>query len=776
MSKETDSSQPMKRSFFQGKFSCCEWKTYGICAALGVLVFLVFGQTVHHEFVSYDDGGYVNENAVVLQGVTLSGIRHAFTHKELGLYNPLVTISHMLDSQIYGLNAGGHHLTNVLLHLTSVLLLFLILREMTGTLWRSAFVAAFFAIHPLRVESVAWIAERKDVLSGLFFMLTWGAYLYYVHRTGSRVRYGAVFFLFLLGLMCKPMLVTMPFVLLLLDYWPLNRLFLTGRDSSGEWAIDWRVVVEKIPLFVLSLGWCLLTMAGPPERDLNAVQMEKIPFSTRICEAPVSLAIYLGQMIWPTNLAVIYPHPKELGLLCPVAVVLLGALSLGTFLLRKRHPYLWMGWLWNLGMLVPVSGIVQISRHWRADHYTYLPQIGLYIGLIWTVADRVGKKKRLRLVWGGAALGMVAALALVARDQTSVWRESLSLYTHTLKCTKDNFITHNNLGAILLTQDKKEEAVLQFQEALRIEPRDEMARNNLGKALFLLGRTEEAISYFRETLRNNSASVDAHSNLGLALFQQGKQEEAMAHFREALRINPHYSEAHYNLGTVLLQQGKTEEAITQYREALRLKPNYVMAHNNLGNALIQQGRTEEAIVQFREALKFAPSHASANYNLATLLLQQGRSEEAVVHFNEALRINPSDADAWNGCGSALFRQGQAAEAIFHVRKALELQPTKMAAQNNLAWMLATASPVSLRNGDEAVQLAMSASQADGGNNASSLRILAAAYAEAGDFSNAVPTARRALQLAEAQTNADLSSKLHREIQLYEVNRSFREEP
>jgi Flp pilus assembly protein TadD len=681
------------------------WKVAGICALLVVLVFVVFGQTIRFEFVDYDDNWYVYQNPDVIRGLTPGGVARAFTRKEIGLWNPLVTISHMCDCQLYGLWAGGHHLTNVLLHLASVILLFLILRQMTGALWRSAFVAAVFAIHPLNVESVAWVAERKDMLSGLFFMLTLGAWLHYVRRTGSSGRYLWVVLLYAMGLMCKLMLVTLPFVLLMLDYWPLNRLFQSspgGGDPAKRLSLNLSAIVEKIPLVALGLGFCVTAMQGP--KRIGYIDIEQVSLLTRICEAPVSFVVYLGQMIRPTRLAVIYTRPEVSMPWCLAALGLVGLLSAGCYLLRRKHPWLWTGWLWNLGMLIPVSGIVQISRHTRADHYNYLPQIGLYVGLTWLMLDRVGQKKNHRMVAGGLGAMILFALVVVACRQTRYWRDSITLWTHTLECNGDNAVSHNQLGYAL------------FQE----------------------GRTEEAIAHYHEALRINPAYVPARSNLGIALFQQGQISEAIAQFHEALRIEPAYAEAHYNLGNVLLREKQIPEAIVQYREAVRFDPINADAHNNLGNALLQQGQTQEAIAQYREGLQINPGKAEARYNLSNALFQEGRTEEAIVH----------------------------------AQKALELQPANPSIQIYLAWMLAAAPQTSLRNGPLALELAMKASQAAGGGNPLFLRTLAAAYAEAGDFQDAVQTAQKALQLTGAQPNSAIAGALHREIKLYESGRRF----
>jgi Flp pilus assembly protein TadD len=603
-----------------GKTARADWKITAICAVLAILVFLVFGETARYEFVNYDDHSYVYENPEVTKGLTLDGVLGAFTHREVGLWCPLVTISHMIDCQLYGLNAGGHHLTNVLLHLASVILLFLMLRAMTGSLWRSAFVAALFAIHPLRVESVAWVAERKDVLSGLFFMLTLGAWLRYVRRPDSPGRYLAVIFLFAMGLMCKPMLVTLPFVLLLLDYWPLKRLFQPSPAPDGASiavGVNWRAFAEKIPLLALSVGSCVVAMPGP--QKAGTIDLEQIPFWTRMCEAPVWFVTYLGQMIWPAGLTVVYTHPEACLPWWPAALVLCGLLSLWIFLLRGKHPWLWMGWLWNMGMLVPAIGIVQISRHARADHYTYLPQIGLYAGLTWVAAEWAGESRRRRLALGGVAATVLCVLAVAARHQASFWRDSKTLWTHTLECTRDNFIARNGLGLALFREGRLEEAAAQYREALRIYPAYPDAHNNLGDTLFQQGRTEEATAQYLEALRIIPFNAVVHNNLGNALFQLGRTKEATAQYREALRINPAYANAHNNLGNALLQQGRTEEATAQYREALKINPAYANAHNNLGNALLQGGHAGEAAGELQKALDLQPDNVTAQNSLAWLL-------------------------------------------------------------------------------------------------------------------------------------------------------------
>ncbi len=551
-----------------------------IGALLLVLVFLVFGQTIHDNFVNYDDSWYVYDNPRVTAGLTPGGTVRAFERKDGGLWTPLVMISHMADWQLYRAKAGLHHLTNLILHLASTILLFLLLAEMTGAVWRSGFVAALFAIHPLHVESVAWISERKDMLSGLFFMLTLWAYIRYARRPQSVLRYLAVIVPFALGLMCKPMLVTMPFVLLLLDYWPLRRLF--SKEKRG-WPIDRRVILEKLPLLLLSIVICVVTMAGPGE--ITAVDSIPVPFWTRMAEAPVWIATYLVEMVWPSRLAVIYTHYEESFLWWPSALALCLFVTVGTFLLRRKQPWLWMGWLWNVGMLTPVLGIVQITRHARADHYNYLPQIGLYIGVTWMVANWAGERRPRRIALGIGAAATVCALSFVAWRQATFWRDSIALWTHALECTRDNLIAHDSLANALIEAGRVPEAIAEYEAALRINPGYSEAHNNLGSALLMQGRLAEAEQQLREAVRLNPTIILAHNNLGRALLLEGRTAEAIAEFRMALDLYPSFADACKNLGKALFQNGSYRESLTWLTKAHMLDPGDLDTANDLAWAL-----------------------------------------------------------------------------------------------------------------------------------------------------------------------------------------------
>ena len=717
------------------------WPVSGVCLFLAAIIWAVFGQTLYHEFVNYDDNTYVYENPVVQKGLTWEGFRWALTYGNIGHWHPLTWLSHMLDCQFYGLSPGGHHLTNILLHTATAILLFLVLRRMTGFLWRSAFVAAVFAIHPLRAESVAWVAERKDVLSAFFFMLTLGAYVRYVRRPPSMVRYGAVVLFFALGLLSKNMLVTVPFVLLLLDYWPLNRL------SGFSPQVLLRRVAEKIPLFVLTIGSCVATVLVPEK-----LTADKLPFGLRLENAVVSYVIYLWQMIHPAGLACLYPNPTNHLPLWPVAgaLGLLLAISGVVWTFRQTYPCFVVSWLWYLGMTIPVIGIVQISGYAHADRYTYLPQIGLYLMLTWAAAELCAGWRHRRMVLGGGSMIILMALIFCARVQTSYWQNSESLWTHTLACTSDNFVGHTNLGNALLQKGSVDEAIAHCQKALHIRPDSAEAHYNLGIALLQKGNVDEAITYFQKSLQIKPDDAEAHNNLGIALCQKHGEAEAITHYQRALQIKPDDAEAHYNLGNALLQMGNVDEAIVHYQKSLQIKSDSAEAHYNLGNALIKKGSVDEAITHFQKALQIKPDDAETHNNLGIALLQKGNVDEAIIHFQKALQIKPDDAEAHNNLGKALLQKGSVAEAITHFQKALQIKPDNAEAQNNLAWVLATAPQASLRNGPQAVALAQQANQLAGAENPIVLRTLAAAYAETGRFPEAVATAQRALQLAETR--------------------------
>jgi tetratricopeptide (TPR) repeat protein len=648
-----------------------------------VATLVVFWPLGNHEFINLDDDVYVYDNPQVKAGLTLKGVIWAFTTTHTGNWHPLTWLSHMLDCQLYGLNSGWHHLTSLFFHIANTLLLFWVLKRMTGRLWPSGFVAALFALHPLHVESVAWVAERKDVLSTFFWMLTLWAYLRYVEQPGL-TRYLLTILFFVLGLLSKPMLVTLPFVLLLLDYWPLGRFsFRRGavdspslKPSSGgnQGSVPLDLVLEKVPFFVLSAISSFLTIVA--QQSAGAVQkLEWFPLEARIGNALVSYFTYICKMIWPHPLAILYPLAGMLPMwqVAGAGLILVCGSILVVWAARK-HPYLIVGWLWYLGTLVPVIGLVQVGAQAMADRYTYVPLIGLFIMIGWGIPDILAGSR-----YGKATLAVSAGLLLsifmvVASLQIREWRDNIILFTHTLKVTNRNAMIQNNLGVALADQGKTQEAMAHYTEALRINPDHANAHYNLGNVLYLQGKAQEAMAHYTEALRINPHHAEAHCSLGNALARQGKTQEAMAHYTEAIRIEPSFAEAHNNLGVVLADQGKTQEAMAHYTEALRINPHHANAHNNLGNALSRQGKTQEAMAHYTEALRIDPHYADAHYNLGNALSRQGKNEEALFHLLEALRINPNYAEAHNNLGNILSFQGKTQEAIAHYTQALRINP------------------------------------------------------------------------------------------------------
>src|SRR2546421_6704705 len=544
---------------------------FAICAALIAITWAVFGQTLGHEFVNFDDPIYVSENDQVHGGLSWHGVAWAFTHIHSHNWHPLTTMSHMLDCQLFGLKPGAHHFVNVLLHSATAVLLFFLLAQMTGspsrtgTIWPSAFVAAIFAIHPLHVESVAWISERKDVLSGFFFVLTLLAYFYYTRKPNT-VRYVTMSILFACGLMAKPMLVTLPLILLLLDYWPLERF---SRSSTA------RLLVEKIPLAILSIASAAATMVVQNE-GVGLVRLEVLPLSWRITNALAAYLVYIWQMIWPANLALAYHHPGKL----PIwevagAAALLGAVMLGVFALRKRSPYLLVGWCWYLIMLLPVIGLVQVGGQAHADRYTYLPQIGLYIAATWGIVDLCKFRHYPAPILGAAAAIIIIALAVRAADQVRYWHDSERLWRHTLAVTTENDVAHLALGQLLVDQKRLDDAITELQTVVARHPNDVDARLKLANALSeKKGRMNDAIGEYEAAAKIGAPNPDVETTLANLLLEQGRIDDAIQYYGHVVQLRPASPLAHYNLAVGLHRDRRLPEAIFQYKEALKIDPKY----------------------------------------------------------------------------------------------------------------------------------------------------------------------------------------------------------
>jgi Flp pilus assembly protein TadD len=575
-----------------------------VCAALTLGVAAIYGPAATHGFVNWDDPEYVTNNPMVRGGMTLAGLRWAFTTAHAANWHPLTWLSHMLDVQLFGLQAGWHHIVSVLLHLASTLLLFGWLRRTTGAVGRSAVVAALFAMHPAHVESVAWVAERKDTLSTVFWMTSLWAYTAYVRRP-SRWRYLSVFVSVALGLMAKPMLVTLPFVLLLVDIWPLGRLSL-GRPEGGERAGLRSLVMEKVPLFALAIASAIATFVAQ-SRGGAVARLEAYPLGLRAVNALISYVAYIGQAFWPARLAVVYP-PRAVPAVWLLAAALATLLLISALVVRSaaRRPYALVGWLWYLGTLVPVIGLVQVGSQPMADRYTYVPFIGLFIMVAWGAHDLFAVREPSRSALPFAATIAIVACAVLAHAQVRYWRDDLTLWTHALAVTEANSRAHNNLA----------------------------------NALSDRGRVVDAIAHYREAIEIKPDFGEAHSNLANSLAGQGLVDEAVREYTAALRYRPTDPFAQNGLGSLLDEQGKVAEAISHYQAALHVAPDMAEVHNNLAVALTKQGRVDDAISEFLEAIRANPAGANFHYNLGVTLSQRGDTIQARRHLEAAVELNP----------------------------------------------------------------------------------------------------------------------------------------
>jgi len=650
------------------------------CAVLVISIVAAFGGLRSSGFILFDDDDYVTENAHVQKGMSGESIAWAFTSTDAANWHPLTWLSHMLDVQLFGLDAGKHHLTSLLLHAVNALLLFLLLFRMTGALWRSAFVAALFALHPLHVESVAWIAERKDVLSTLFWLLTLGVWLGYA-KSRKSAPYALALVLFALGLMAKPMLVTLPFTLLLLDYWPLRRLTLPLRWRSGALQM---LLLEKAPFFLLSAASCVITFMA--QRNQGAVEtLDNLGFGGRLANAALAYIGYLGKTIWPASLAVFYPHP-HIGLFTWAVFASALLLAGATFLairFAKRAPYLPFGWFWYLGTLMPVIGFVQVGEQAMADRYTYVPLIGVFIALAWGLAGLADQFPRARIVAPGIAAVSLAALFPITRVQTGFWVGTEALFGHALSVTSNNWKIHTNLGVALGKANRLPEAIEHCRQAVRIKPDSIQALNNLGMALEMANRFPEAIENLSQAVRLNPDFAEAQYNLGIALADTGRLEGAVEHYRQALRIKPDSIQTMNNLGLALGKMNRLSEATDCFRNAVRINPDFVEAQNNLGVALASAGRTDEAIEHYRSVLRIQPGNFKVLNKLGVLLIRADRMSEAFECFQKAVERSPDFAEAHNNLGFALYRQNRIPEAIEHFAEAVRIEPNDAQALDNL---------------------------------------------------------------------------------------------
>ncbi len=697
------------------KVSYNKMKILLICVMLALVTFIAYEQVRNYGFVSYDDVDYVYGNQHVKAGLTADSIKWAFTTTHAGNWHPLTWLSHMLDCQLFGNNPGWYHLSNVLFHIANTLLLFAVFKRMTGALWRSAFIAAAFALHPLHVESVAWISERKDVLSSLFWILTMWAYVRYTQRPGIK-RYLSTLLFFTLGLMAKPMLVTLPFVLLLLDYWPLSRL--QGISKNAEKNLPpaesaglnrhvlsiIQLIVEKIPLFVISAASCAVTYVAQQGEGAVA-SMGQLTLKLRMLNAVTSYFSYIVKIFYPTHLAVFYPHSKMF-VFRTITVVLLLIVSLVLFIRRVYgRPWLTVGLLWYLGTMVPVIGLVQVGSQAMADRYTYLPSIGIFIIVAWGAAELGSKLPYRRMVLGTLAGLVLTALFICTKAQVRYWQNDVTLFGHALEVTKNNAIMHERYASVMV--------------------------------------------------------------------KEGKLDEAISHYTEALRIKPKLYFVCNNLGLVLLGQGKIDQATLCFEEALRLKPDYPFALNNLGKSLAAQGKMDEAVAYLEKAIRSDPDYPQSYYNIALLKIRQKEYSQAVGYLKEVLQRRPDWPDVCSNLAEAYFSEGDIKQAVYYWRRALELNPQDIKTLNNLAWILATAEDETIRNPNDALKYARKTSELVGPyQQPVFLDTLAAAYAAAGNFPEAVKTAEEAIKLAEAADKKSFADEIRPRLELYKSGQPY----
>ena len=582
MREVTNMTEPIKKSFFNVRLE------FWICLFLVLVTLVVYLQVGSFEFVNYDTDRYVYENKYVTAGLTKKSIGWAFSTLYASNWHPVTWLSHMLDVQLFGIQPGWHHFGNVLFHIANTLLLFWIFVHMTGEVWPSSLVAALFAIHPLHVQSVAWVAERKDVLSTFFGLLTVAGYTRFVRRPCVG-RYMPILIFFVLGLMSKPMLVTLPFVLLLLDYWPLKRFrFQKHREFSAiglQTPAKGGLIVEKIPLFLIAAASSVVTLYA--QQSGGAVASSTLyPLYLRIVNAVVSYASYIGMMLWPVNLAVIYPYPRAFpAWLVAAACLMLAGISYLALKYYKSRPYMVVGWLWYLGTLVPVIGVVQAGSQALADRYTYVPLIGLFIILAWGLFDLLQQNRFRHSAVSAISIAVLGVLAAVSWVQVGYWKNSIALFSHALNVTQNNYVAHNNLGHRLLELGKTDEALTQFEKSIAINPQFEIAYLNLGLAFSRKGELDLAIKHYSKALQIKPDFTVAHNNLGNAWYRLGRADKAYLHYLEAIKIDPAYAEAYNNLGAASIRLGDLNRALFFLKKALEINPEFADAQNNLINTL-----------------------------------------------------------------------------------------------------------------------------------------------------------------------------------------------
>jgi protein O-mannosyl-transferase len=747
-----------------------------ICLALALVTIGIYWQVHGFDFVNYDDPDYVTENATVKAGLTLRGILWAFTHVYASNWHPLTWISHMIDCQLFGLRAGGPHVVNVLFHTANSILLFLLLVRLTGAQWRSAIVAGLFAWHPLHVESVAWISERKDVLSTFFGLLSLLAYRRYVDQSKaqspkSKVWYGGAIGFFALSLMAKPMLVTLPCLMLLLDFWPLQRVENAGWRTfvSPPFA---RLVREKWPWFALVVISILITLRA----QVDAMAPTKgLPLYPRLLNATQAYFWYLEKLFWPTHLTVFYPMARErLIVRFIVGTLLLLLISCFAIAAIKRRPFFTVGWLWFLGTLVPVIGLVQVGAQSHADRYDYIPSIGIFIAVVWCAYELLKGSPRRLALGGFAAATISVCLAVATVFQVPHWKNTFTLFSHALDVTTDNDIALNNLGVAYFDAGRYSDAMKMYQLAKQINPATADVHKNIGGVLAKTGKPDEALREYEEAVRLEPKKADLQIFLAETLASHGKNEEALSHFSEAARLAPKNALYQNDLAVALVAVGQRAEAMPHYLRAVQLEPSNAKYQNNFATALVRAGDPSAAEQHYRAAIQDDPKYAESRSNLGALLFLRQEFGEAAAQYSEAVHLNPTNAGIRFNAALAFLKVHRTDEALAEFQEATKLRPDWPEPLNAEAWTLATSSDDKVRNGAQAIKLAEKAAELSSRRVPAILNTLAAAYAEAGRFDDAIATANQAIELAQSANQTNLVAKIERALALYKSHTPLRE--
>jgi tetratricopeptide (TPR) repeat protein len=775
-----------------------------VFAALITATFAVFWSVMHHGLVNYDDPQYITENEHVRSGLTWANLVWSLGTGYASNWHPLTWVSHMIDVQLFGLRFGWHHLINLLLHVANVLLVFLFLRRTTGALHKSAFATSLFAIHPLHVESVAWLAERKDLLSGFFFLLALLAYAGYARtdnrQSSSDIRavaatrscnktmpdrrshlrktgcYVLALLCFALGLMSKPMIVTLPFVLLLLDLWPLQRFSFRISPAPPHPPLGF-LLLEKIPFLLLTAGSCAMTVIA--QGTGGAVNsLDQLPFRLRLANAVVSYFSYLQQTFYPIGLSVFYPFRADYsGLEILSALGCLLIISAWAIKQAQRNPFWLVGWLWYLGMLVPVIGLVQVGTQARADRYTYLPLLGVFIGVSWGLGTMgfVSRKKQVAACFA-ASVGLLV-LAGLAQKQVSYWQSTQTLFEHADKVTSRNYVAAANLATEELNRGNYGLANQLFNRALEYSTNCGPAatmKYHYGVALQLQGRGLEALPYLEQSAVPAHFAAERNYRLGISLLEAGRVADAESALNRALGAKPESPEYQLGQAALLFQQGRTQDAEAQFRSVLAKHPDSDRAHRTFADFLLTLKRPAEASAEYGHAVELQPTNAALRRLYASALSQSGKAGEATQQLEAAIRLDPLNAAAEFELGELLDRPGSGAQAVPHYARALEIEPAMVSALNNLAWILATSKDPALRNGQRAVGLAEQACKLTDWKSPPLLGTLAAAYAETGCFEKAITLAQRAKEEA-ASIGLDAVVKRNEELlPLYRSGKPVRE--